>query len=268
MMHAHVVHFIPELIQFPHIWLSVHIEQVTNDDGKEEWWLVKRLESATMKNWFFHLHSFLLPEEKPFWKKDKVLRNPFWESATLVKAKSRSCDIIFSWTLPFMEFSSLMSQLNLIKILTWTSVVQICNISDDRGSISFRGNRNAKSKTKSWNSGFFWDGSMNCENERRILKHKSPVSPLQDVFLYHKNWLSNVNIVREIWSNINIGWQIYSSYTLLSDNKFLWTQWKIRWAALNCMSMSGATVALGRVKRQKSRCRRKEWCKNNRSSVS
>ena len=128
MMHAHVVHFIPELIQFPHIWLSVHIEQVTNDDGKEEWWLVKRLESATMKNWFFHLHSFLLPEEKPFWKKDKVLRNPFWESATLVKAKSRSCDIIFSWTLPFMEFSSLMSQLNLIKILTWTSVVQICNI--------------------------------------------------------------------------------------------------------------------------------------------
>ena len=160
----------------PHLIVSAH-EQVTNDDGKEEWWLVKRLESATMKNWFFHLHSFLLPEEKPFWKKDKVLRNPFWESATLVKAKSRSCDIIFSWTLPFMEFSSLMSQLNLIKILTWTSVVQICNISDDRGSISFRGNRNAKSKTKSWNSGFFWAESMNCETEKRIVKHKSAVSP-------------------------------------------------------------------------------------------
>ena len=115
--------------------------------------------------------------------------------------------------------------------------------SDDKGLIFFRG----KPKSKSWNVGFFsrWEyEAVKMKNPKQNPENKDffwqeyeavrmrwglwninlPSPPLQDVFLCHKNWLSNVNIFREIWSNINIGWQIYPSNCniLQSVNKVLW----------------------------------------------
>ena len=78
-----------------------------------------------------------------------------------------------------MGFSSLMSQLNLINISTWTcrpNMQCVLAIECQMSSISFRGGIITileREKTKFWNSGFcqMWVWS---ENEKRIVQHKSP----------------------------------------------------------------------------------------------